>query len=93
MVKRHKAFLFTSIPIVVLSLISLFSKQPDLNKGLGTTWLIAGGVWIIAIITGLVLWLRKNRGIASGILAGVAMGFASLILTVIVFIVLHELVY
>ena len=85
--------MFTAVPIVVLSLISLFSKQPDLNKGLGIAWLIAGDVWIIAILTGLVFWLRKKREIASGILAGAAIGFASLGLTVAIFIVLHQLVY
>jgi Ca2+/Na+ antiporter len=88
--KRVKVMLFTAVPIVVLSLISLFSKQPDLNKGLGIAWLIAGDIWIIAILTGLVFWIRKNREIASGILAGVAIGFASLALTVIIFIALHQ---
>jgi hypothetical protein len=88
--KRVKVMLFTAVPIVVLSLISLFSKRPDLNKGLGIAWLIAGDVWIIAILVGLVFWLRKNREIALGILAGVAIGFASLALTVIIFIALHQ---
>jgi len=89
----HKALIFTAIPIVVLSFISVFSKQPDLNKGLGIAWLTAGVVWIIAILTGLVFWFRKNREMALGIMAGVAIGFASLVLTVIIFIILHELVY
>ncbi len=88
--KSFKSLLFTAIPIIILSLISLFSKQPDLNKGLGIAWLIAGVAWIIAILTGLVFRLRKNKETASGILAGAAIGFASLALTVILFIVLHE---
>ena len=93
MSKTVKALLFTAIPIVVLSLISLFSKQPDLNKGLGIAWIVAGVAWIIAILVGLIFRFRKNREISSGILAGVAIGFASLALTIIIFIVLHELVY
>jgi hypothetical protein len=82
--------LATAIPIVVLCVISLFTKQPDINKGLGIFWLIAGDVWIIAIITGIVFWIRKNREIALGILAGVALGFASLALTIIILIALHQ---
>jgi len=93
MSKSVKALLFTAIPITILSLICLFSKQPDLNTGLGISWLIAGDAWIIAILTGLVFWLRKNKEIASGILAGAAIGFASLALTIIIFIALHEIVY
>ena len=88
--KRLKVMLFTVIPIVVLCVISLFTKQPDINKGLGIFWLIAGDVWIMAIIIGIIFWLRKNREIALGILAGAAIGFASLALTVIILIALHQ---
>ena len=88
--KRLKVMLFTAIPIVVFCVISLFTKQPEINRGLGIFWLIAGDVWIIAILTGIVFWLRKNREIALGILAGAAIGFASLALTVIILIALHQ---
>jgi hypothetical protein len=49
----HKACIFTAIPIVILSLVSIFSKQPDLNKGLGIAWLIAGDIWLIALLAAL----------------------------------------
>lgn len=87
---RNRAFLFTAIPIVLISLISLFSKQPDLNKGLGIAWLIAGGIWLAALLTALVLYVKKRKEIALGILAGAAAGFASLGVTMIIFIVLHQ---
>ena len=89
----HKACIFTAIPIVILSLVSLFSKQPDLNKGLGIAWLIAGDIWLIALLTALGFYIKKSKEIARGILAGAAIGFASLALTMILFIVLHQLVY
>jgi hypothetical protein len=85
-----KALLFTAIPIVVLSLVSLFSKQPDLNKGLGIFWLIAGDIWLIALMTAIGFRLKKKKEIALGILAGAGIGFASLALTIIIFIALHE---
>jgi len=87
---RNKAFLFTAIPIVLISLISLFSKQPDLNRGLGIAWLVAGVIWLIALLTALALYLKKRRELALGILAGAAAGFASLVVTMILFIVLHQ---
>ena len=89
----HKAFILTAIPIVILSLVILFSKQPDLNKGLGIAWLIAGGIWLIALLTALGFYLKKSKEIARGILAGAAIGFASLALTLMIFILLHQLVY
>ena len=86
----HKAFIFTAIPIVVLSLISLGSKQADINKGLGIAWLIAGDIWLIALLTAAGFYLKKSKDIARGILAGAAIGFASLALTVIIFIIQHS---
>ena len=88
---RNKAFLYTAIPIVLISLISLFSKESDLNKGLGIAWLIAGDIWLAALLTALVLYIRKRKEIALGILAGAAAGFASLGITMILFIVLHQI--
>lgn len=88
--KYGKALLFTAIPIVILSLISLFSKQSDINKGLGIFWLIAGDIWLIAILTGIGFRFKKRKEIASGILVGAGIGFASLALTVIIFIALHQ---
>lgn len=85
----RKAVLFTAIPIVVSSLISVGSKSPDLNKELGIAWLIAGDMWLIALITALVFQLKKYKQIASGILLGAAIGAFSLGVTMILFFVLH----
>ena len=90
MSKRNKAFLFTAIPIILISLITPFSKQPDLNKGLGIAWLIAGDIWLIALLTALSLYIKKRKELALGMLAGAAAGFASLAITMIIFIVLHQ---
>ena len=87
---RNKAFLFTAIPILLVSVISLFSKESDLNKDLGIAWLVAGGVWIIALLTALGLYLNKKKEIALGMLAGVAAGFASLVITMIILIATHQ---
>ncbi|HEY94321.1 MAG TPA: hypothetical protein G4O15_05235 [Dehalococcoidia bacterium] len=87
---RNKAFLFTAIPILLISLISLFSQESDLNKGLGIAWLIAGGIWLIALLTALGLYIKKRKEIALGMLAGAAAGFASLVITMIIFIALHQ---
>jgi hypothetical protein len=83
----HKAFIFTAIPIVVSSLISLGSKHSDLNKGLGIAWLIAGDIWLIALLTAIGFYIKKSKEIARGILAGAAIGLASLALTIIIFII------
>ena len=56
-----KALLFTAIPILILSLVSLFSKQPDLNKGLGIFWLIAGDIWLMALLTAVGFRLKKKE--------------------------------
>jgi hypothetical protein len=85
-----KALLITAIPIVVLSLISLGSKHADINRGLGISWLIAGDLWLIALLTAVGFRLKKRKEIALGILAGAGIGFASLALTIIIFIALHE---
>ncbi|UCC18043.1 MAG: hypothetical protein JSU58_05685 [Dehalococcoidales bacterium] len=87
---RNKAFLFTAIPIVVSSLISLFSKQPDLNRDLGIAWLIAGDLWLVALLTALGFYIKKKKEITLGILAGAAAGFASLAVTIIIFMVIHH---
>ncbi len=90
MINLYKALIFTAIPIVLLSLVSLFSKQPDLNKGLGIAWLIAGDIWLIALLTALGFYIKKSKEIALGILAGALIGFASLAFTMIIFIIIHQ---
>ena len=87
---RNKTFFFTVIPILLISLISLFSKESDLNKGLGIAWLIAGGIWLIEVLTALGLYIKKRKEIALGMLAGTAAGFALLVITMIIFIVIHQ---
>ena len=86
----RKALLFTAIPIVVLSLVSLGSKHAEVNRGLGISWLIAGTIWLIALLAVVGFRLKKRKEIASGILAGAGIGFASLALTIIIFIALHQ---
>ncbi|UCD09095.1 MAG: hypothetical protein JSU79_00150 [Dehalococcoidales bacterium] len=87
---RVKVSLSTAIPIVLVSIVSLFSKEPDLNKGLGIAWLVAGSIWILALITALGLYIKNRKEIALGMIAGAALGFASLVITMILFIVLHQ---
>jgi peptidoglycan/LPS O-acetylase OafA/YrhL len=87
---RNRAFLFTAIPIVLISVISPFSKQPDLNEGLGIAWLVAGALWLLALLTALGLYMNKRKEIAQGILAGAAAGLGSLVITMIIFIATHQ---
>ena len=86
----RKALLFTAVPIILSSLISLGSKQPDLNKGLGIAWLIAGDLWLLSLLAYIGFRLKKRREIASGILTGAGIGLVFLGVTVIIFIALHE---
>ena len=86
----YKALIFTATPIVLLSLVSVFSNQPDLNKGLGIAWLVAGSIWLVALLTALGFYIRKSKEIARGVLAGAMIGFASLAITVIIFIIVHQ---
>jgi len=68
----------------------LGSQQPEMNKGLSIAWLIAGDMWLIAILAFIGFYLKKRRKIASGILAGVGIGFAFLAITVIIHIALYQ---
>jgi hypothetical protein len=86
----RKAIIITAIPIVVLSLVSLGSKHADLNKGLGIAWLVAGDLWLIALITAIVLSFKKSKEIVSGILIGLAIGAFSLGVTMIILIAMHQ---
>ena len=86
----RRALLLTAIPIVLSSLISLGSKQPDLNKGLGIAWLVAGVIWLLSLLAYLGFRLKKREEIAAGILIGAVIGLVSLGVTVIIFIALHE---
>ena len=86
----RKALMFTAIPIVLTSLISLGSQQPEMNKGLSIAWLIAGDMWLIAILTFIGFYLKKRKEIALGILAGAGIGAVFLAITVIIHIAVHQ---
>ena len=72
----RKALIFTAIPIVILSLVSLGGRSTDFTEGLGIAWLVAGGLWIIAVLTAISFAIIRRREIASGMLVGVAIGLA-----------------
>jgi hypothetical protein len=75
--------MFTAIPIVILSLVSLGGRSTDFTEGLGVSWLVAGSLWVIAVLTAIGFAIRRRKEISSGILVGVAIGFFSLVITCI----------
>jgi len=79
----RKVLIFTAIPIVILSLVSLGGRSTDFTEGLGVAWLGAGGLWVIAVLTAIGFAIKGRREISSGILVGVAIGFVSLVVTCI----------
>ena len=85
-----KAWLFTAVPIFILSVIAVFDNNPHMNQGLSITWLVAGDIWLAAILTYIGLRLKEKDEAASGVLRGIITGFVFLALTVIIFIARHE---
>jgi len=77
----RKAFLLTSIPIVTASLVSLGERGDYLVEGLGVAWLVAGGLWAIAVLTAIGFTIKGSGEIASGMWVGVATGLAFLGIT------------
>ena len=74
-----KAFAWTAIPIVTLSIVSTVGAVYGASgvkfwSGFYLVWTVAGGVWLGAIIAMVVLYARGKREGASGILAGVGVG-------------------
>ena len=74
-----KAFAWTAIPIVTLSIVSTVGAAYGVSgvkfwQGFYVLWVGATGVWLAAAIATLVLHARGKRETASGILAGGAVG-------------------
>ncbi len=74
-----KAFAWTAIPIVVLSIVSTAGAVYGVAGvqfwlGFYFVWLGAAGVWLVASIAIVVLYARGTRERASGVLAGVGVG-------------------
>ena len=66
----RKALIFTAIPIVVLSLISL--------AGFIIVSLAATALWVIAIVAAIVFAVKGRRTTAAGIFAGIGIGIVAL---------------
>ncbi len=72
-----KALVFTSVPIVAVSVISAL----PVVETIGLLWFLAVIVAIGFLIAAAVNFARGNRQIAAGILAGVGIGAVALGLT------------
>ena len=78
-----KAFAWTAIPIVTLSIVSTAGAAygvSDVQFWLGfyLVWFGAAGVWLVATIAMAVLYARGKRESASGVLAGIGVGVLAL---------------
>ena len=78
-----KAFAWTAIPIVALSIVSTAGAAYGVSGvqfwlGFYLVWFGAAGVWLVANIAMVVLYARGARESASGILAGVGVGVLAL---------------
>ena len=78
-----KAFAWTAIPIVALSIVSTAGAAygvSDVQFWLGfyLVWFGAAGVWLVATIVMAVLYARGKGESASGVLAGVGVGVLAL---------------
>ncbi len=74
-----KAFAWTAIPIVVLSIVSTAGAAVGDSGvrfwlGFYVLWYGAAGVWLVAIIAMVVLYTRGKEENPSGVLAGVGVG-------------------
>ena len=74
-----KAFAWTAVPIVALSIVSTAGAAYGVSGvqfwvGFYLVWLGAAGVWLVASIAMVVLYARGTRERASGVLAGVGVG-------------------
>ena len=71
----RKAFAYTTIPIITLSILSLAGNAVE---GLYFFWYIASLMWVLAILATIGFALTHRSRSASGILAGVGVGFLAL---------------
>ena len=72
-----KAFAWTAIPIVALSIISTAGAG---NEGFYFVWYAAAGIWGLALLGAIIIAIAGPER-ASGIVAGVAVGFLALAAT------------
>ena len=78
-----KAFAWTAIPIVALSIVSTAGAAYGVSGvqfwiGFYFVWFGAAGVWLVATMAMVVLYERGTRERASGILAGIGVGVLAL---------------
>lgn len=71
----RKAFAYTTIPIIALSILSLAGAAVE---GLYFVWYIAIFMWVLAIVATIGFALIHRSRTASGILAGIGVGFLAL---------------
>ena len=74
-----KAFVWTAIPIVTLSIVSTAGAEYGVSGvkfwvGFYLVWYVAAGVWLVATTAMVVLYARGKRESASGVLGGVGVG-------------------
>ncbi len=81
-----KAFAWTAIPIVTLSIVSTAGAGygefgVKFWIGFYVVWYLAAAVWLVATIATVVLYARGKRESASGVFAGVGVGLLAVGIT------------
>ncbi len=71
----RKAFLFTVIPIVGLSVISMVGR---FLPALGYVWFVAIAYGAAALLSCIVFAIKRKTRVVAGILAGIGIGIVSL---------------
>ncbi len=74
----QKAFLWTAVPQVVLSLLSTGGVWLE---GLYLVWFLALLIWGLTLLGGIIYLATGERQTAAGIFAGFAVGFVALSVT------------
>ena len=76
----RKGFALTAIPIVVVSILSTAGAVG--SEGLYFVWYLGAGLWALAILTAIVFTIAvSKRKTASGMWAGLGVGFLALTAT------------
>jgi hypothetical protein len=79
----RKALLWTALPTVLLGIISTIglaaTETNEVGNGFNIVWFVALGILAIEMLLGFImLFFPKNRQIAAGIWAGIALGIVTL---------------
>ena len=74
----RKALIFTTIPIVVLSLVSMVGAGTYIYEGMQLVWLSAALLWVTAIVAAIVFTVKGRRTVAAGMFAGIGIGIVAL---------------